>query len=486
MMDDASDEDPLRNSARDLSELNTRMSAAAGVRLLGDRLFLVASGPQTSLSFLKALAIFVIAVGGATAIRTALLPYVSALPFVFYFPAIVIVGVFAGGKWGFASLIASVLLAWYLFIPPEFSFDISTRDALGLVVFALSGSFVLAFPLLLRQSLVRLRASELRYRQLAGAASGLTWVTNAQGQIQEPQEAWTLLTGMAWPTYRGYGWISAIHPDDVEKVRLGWLSTSSDASIEFRIKLAHSSQYRWFVRRSTPVGTGDGDTEEWLHAMVDVDDLKSVQERLEIINGELRHRLKNLMTVIGAIVKQSRPKNDPAINDFIDKFLGRLYAILRTGEAVLASKTREPAIREVADLALAPFIADKGPRQIHFEGPYVIVSEPTAGSLALAFHELATNSIKYGALAAENGAVALTWRIEESKDIKRVSIEWKESGGAPPQQPAREGFGTRVIQAAVAREQTPDVRQQFEPDGLRCTISYDSRAPARAMLAIDA
>jgi PAS domain S-box-containing protein len=480
-MDGASDEDPLRNSARDLSELKTRVGAAAAFRSLSDRLFLAASGPQSSLGFLKALAIFVIAVGGATAIRTALLPYVSGLPFIFYFPAIVIVGVFAGSRWGFASLIASVLLAWYLFVPPEFSFDISTRDALGLVVFAFSGSFVLVFPLLLRQSLVRLRASELRYRQLAGAASGLTWVTNAQGQIQEPQGAWTQLTGMAWPSFRGHGWLSAIHPNDVEKVSLGWLATSSDASIEFRIKLAHSGQYRWFVRRSTPVVTGGGDTEEWLHAMVDVDDLKNVQERLEIINGELRHRLKNLMAVIGAIVKQSRPKNDPAINDFIDKFLGRLYAILRTGEAVLASKTREPAIREIADLALAPFIAGKGPRQIHFDGPHVIVSEPTAGSLALAFHELATNSIKYGALAAENGVVALTWRLEEPKGIKRVCIAWKESGGAPPQQPAHEGFGTRVIQAAVTREQNSDVRVQFEPDGLRCTISYDARASERVM-----
>ena len=297
--------------------------------------------------------------------------YFTGLPYIFYFPAIVIVGVLAGARWGIAALAASVLLAWYVFIAPAFSFEIAaSSDVIGLVVFSLSGSVVLVFPLLLRASLDQLQASETRYRQLAS-------------------------------------------------------------------KLALA------------------------------------QERQEILNAELRHRLKNLMAVMGGIANQSRRKDDPAINAFLDQFLGRVYAILRTGEAVLATSSRQPPLGEVAQLALAPFLGAEGKGPILITGPRVTLSEQTAGSLALAFHELATNSLKYGALSAKDGEAGLTWSIG---DDGRLCIEWKERGGPPPQPPTREGFGTRVIRMAVAREGNGQVETMFEPDGLRCKISYELRA----------
>ena len=182
------------------------------------------------------------------------------------------------------------------------------------------------------------------------------------------------------------------------------------------------------------------------------------------------------MSVIGGIANQSRHRDNPPVNAFLDEFLGRIYAILRTGEAVLATTSRQPPIREVAQMALAPFIDNKEPGLIRIDGPKITVMEQTAGSLALAFHELATNSLKYGALSADGGKVDLVWSRQGDKE---VSIQWKESGGPPPQPPAREGFGTRVIRLAVAREKNSHVEMTFDPDGLCCRMTYEWSPPAR-------
>ena len=134
-------------------------------------------------------------------------------------------------------------------------------------------------------------------------------------------------------------------------------------------------------------------------------------------------------------------------------------------------------LAEVIPAALAPFTSDHQARFL-IDGPSLLLREQTVGSIALACHELATNAAKYGALAAQQGKVAINWRRAPDGDGERVTLEWIERGGAPVEKPTRQGFGTRIIKAAVSREANGQVSLDYLPAGLECRMSFALVRPA--------
>jgi two-component sensor histidine kinase len=107
------------------------------------------------------------------------------------------------------------------------------------------------------------------------------------------------------------------------------------------------------------------------------------------------------------------------------------------------------------------------------EGPNVEVGPQCAVAFSMAVHELATNAIKYGALSAETGRVDITW----SAAVDRFHWQWRERGGPPVVAPARTGFGSRMIERALALQLSGKVAIDYAPSGLVCTIE----APLAAM-----
>src|SRR5690606_22043552 len=96
--------------------------------------------------------------------------------------------------------------------------------------------------------------------------------------------------------------------------------------------------------------------------------------------------------------------------------------------------------------------------------------------VGMALHELATNALKYGALASAGGHVTVGWDNPDDT----FSIWWHESGGAPVRPPERTGFGTTVIQDLPRRALDAAVELEYAPDGLRWSLSCDSSALAGA------
>ena len=205
----------------------------------------------------------------------------------------------------------------------------------------------------------------------------------------------------------------------------------------------------------------------------DITERKRAAEQQELLLGEMRHRVKNLSAVIEALARQSRPRDVPAVDAFVNDFLGRVRALLSTGELTLGSPKRNVELNQLIEKVLKPFGDSNGSSRLTFEGPRLVLSEQTAAGLALAFHELATNSLKYGALKAENGRVVIAWSIQATEGAHRVEIVWKETGGKRVRpNPARHGFGSRVINQAVARERDARTELCFETDGLRCRFEF--------------
>jgi two-component sensor histidine kinase len=190
----------------------------------------------------------------------------------------------------------------------------------------------------------------------------------------------------------------------------------------------------------------------------------------DLVLGESRHRLKNLITIIGALAKNSRRPNETSIEAYLTRFLGRLHALGEAADQVLARRHADVEIGELITATLKPFMSEK--RRLSLSGPRFLVSAQTGGSLALAVHELATNALKYGALSQPTGTVQLSWALRAEGSGQRLVMDWREAGGPSVRPPTEEGFGTRLIRTTAANEKEASVELSFAATGLVCTISF--------------
>ncbi|HEY8696124.1 MAG TPA: PAS domain S-box protein [Rhizomicrobium sp.] len=203
----------------------------------------------------------------------------------------------------------------------------------------------------------------------------------------------------------------------------------------------------------------------------DITERKRAEERRALLMGELKHRTANLAAVITAIASQSRPKDSPVVDRFVDSLLGRIRNLLAVGELVVASNSRTPDLREVVRAALEPFLGT--PPRIAIEGPSLTIPEQLASGLALAFHELATNAIKYGALSPDGGTVSVSWTVAPAQDGRRVEMLWQERDGPAVAAPAGSGFGSRVIRSALASARNGSVDLDYAAHGLKCRFAFE-------------
>jgi PAS domain S-box-containing protein len=209
----------------------------------------------------------------------------------------------------------------------------------------------------------------------------------------------------------------------------------------------------------------------------DITDRRRLIEQQNLMLGEMQHRVKNLAAVIDGLARQSQPPGDPAVAAFVTVFLGRIHALLSTGELVVTSSSRQADLRQVLEQVLRPFVDPAKPSPVTLDGPPLPLPEHTAGALALAIHELATNALKYGALKAADGRISVGWSVQSVAEGRRVRLEWKETGGPPlSAPPKRQGFGSRVIGSAVSREPGGKSEVVFEPDGLLCRFEFIASA----------
>jgi PAS domain S-box-containing protein len=208
----------------------------------------------------------------------------------------------------------------------------------------------------------------------------------------------------------------------------------------------------------------------------DISERRRAQQQQDLLLGEMKHRTRNFVAVVSAIARQSRPKDAPEAAAVLDLFAGRLLALLSIGEIVVHSASRQASLQSLFEATLKPFENPQQKARIELSGPALEVSEQTAGGLALAVHELATNALKYGALKTDTGRVSLNWSVD---DAGRVVNEWKESGGQPvASEPTRKGFGSRVISSAVSSEQNGSSTLRFDRGGVCCRFEFQAPRPS--------
>jgi PAS domain S-box-containing protein len=148
-----------------------------------------------------------------------------------------------------------------------------------------------------RQSILEiLRHSEERYRYLAEAIPQLVWTTDAQGKCDFVNNNWLNYTGMKSEQTLGFGWMVALHPDDIEITRKLWgeaVKTGQLFEIEYRFKRADDNSYRWLLARALPLKDQGGCVVKWFGTCTDVHEQKQIlQERAQLLELEQNARAK--------------------------------------------------------------------------------------------------------------------------------------------------------------------------------------------------
>jgi PAS domain S-box-containing protein len=272
-------------------------------------------------------------------------------------------------------------------------------------------------------------------------------------------------------------WTTFIHPEDadrfpVHREKLHAIRAGEVLFWEFRMRDA-SNNWRWFQSRDSLLSSNSSGAPLLIVGSAsEITEQKDAEQRKELLADEMRHRARNLVAIVQAIGRMSRPKGQPEVNKYIDTFMGRLLTLLNTGGIVLSSASRTADLAAIAESTLAPFGGETGLSRISIKGPALGLPERIAGGLALAFHELATNAVKYGALSVERGVVSLTWDVFMQGNEALVKIEWMETGGPPVSPPSSDGFGGLVVRQSVSREPGGEVAFDYAPQGLRCRLTF--------------
>ena len=187
------------------------------------------------------------------------------------------------------------------------------------------------------------------------------------------------------------------------------------------------------------------------------------EQRQRLLINELNHRVKNTLATVQAIAFQTL-KGDIALAEARNRFEARLMALSRAHNLLTARNWEGASLARIIADATEYLAGEQG--RFAIRGDEVPLAPRPALALALAFHELATNAAKYGALSAEGGRVSISWRAEGGL----LRIEWRESGGPPVAPPERRGFGSRLIERGLAADLGGRAELDFGPDGLVCTI----------------
>jgi two-component system CheB/CheR fusion protein len=335
-----------------------------------------------------------------------------------------------------------------------------------------------------RMATEELRQSELRFRTLAEGMPQLAWRAADGGAWTWCSPQWTDYTGQDAAAARGMGWLQAFHPDDREAARGGWAiaQDSGVLDIEGRILHAAEDRYRHFRTRALPVRDGQGRVLEWIGTSTDVDDLVRLQEQQSVLVSELQHRTRNLMAVVHAVTMRTL-KGVTTLTDFRKCIDDRLQALARV-QGLLSR--REAGLRVPFDSLLREELSAHVPLDEQGNGDRVSVAGPhgvalrsaIVQTLALALHELATNAVKYGALATPQGQLRVEWGTRpRDGDQQTLWIDWRETGvtdiAGADARPRGSGYGRELLERALPYQLGARTGYAFEPDGVHCTIEIE-------------
>jgi PAS domain S-box-containing protein len=254
-----------------------------------------------------------------------------------------------------------------------------------------------------------------------------------------------------------------LHPDDVDSLRAvvaHFKMGAQSYETEFRI-VRPDGEVRWCAGTAAATVDKGGHIVRVSGVTVDITERKRAEERQNLLTREVDHRAKNALALAQSIVRLTRGTD---VKDYIQAVEGRINALARVHTILSLSSWQGAEIAKLVDEELAPYATGA---QIELSGPEIQLQPATAQTLALALHELVTNSAKYGALSALSGRLKIQWKVQAGV----FQLLWEERGGPPVEKPVSRGFGTRSVIASIESQLKGRAEFDWRPEGLICRLS---------------
>jgi two-component sensor histidine kinase len=308
--------------------------------------------------------------------------------------------------------------------------------------------------------------------RLAVAAAGVAlWAWNVDTDLLTMDARGFELWGMPWSDKVTFEELSShIHPADRDRVRSAFAATRAvlgEYETDFRILIG--DEVRWIAARGQGEDVGIvGRT--MFGIFLDVTGRKQAEEGHELLAGEMSHRVKNLLAIASGLTTITS-RSATSIEDMALELTGRLTALGRAHDLVRPLSAGQGAAALLGDLVsilLAPYDdlgAFKGRIRVAVERTGV--GETAATGIALVIHELATNSMKYGALSVPTG----TLDVSSATEANYIVLTWLERGGPAVEAPnAPAGFGSQLVSRSVSSQLGGSIAYDWSEGGLIVTL----------------
>jgi two-component sensor histidine kinase len=209
--------------------------------------------------------------------------------------------------------------------------------------------------------------------------------------------------------------------------------------------------------------------------LTEITERKRAEEQQTMLVAELNHRVKNILAVVQAVASQTM-RTAPSLDAFKVAFAGRIQALAIAHDILTRTRWIGIGFSELLRAVLAPY-READEARVTLAGPPVLLPARAVVPLSMAFHELATNASKYGALSQPTGTLQLEWNVTNN-GTARVEMTWGEAGGPtiePGDKPS--GFGTALLQRVIESDLEGSIDLHFEPHGLRGVMTFPLHPP---------
>jgi len=317
---------------------------------------------------------------------------------------------------------------------------------------------------------------EERLRRMIEGVPQIAWSADSQGNFDYFNARWREITG-DYPPKVAEEWRPYIHPEDSDQVFGEWercFETGDEFESEYRLRQKDGS-WAWVLAQALPVAEGEEGLRRWFGTITDIDEVHQALEARDMLAKELSHRIKNIFAVvIGlATLKASKaPEHKPFAQDLTEI----LHALSRAHDFVRPTNTADQEnLHGLLAALFAPYRDAQSSPRVRVSGVDARITARAATPLALVFHELATNSAKYGALSNDAGHVELVARDEGDN----LAIRWSEHGGPPVASgKVKDGFGSRLVEMSIRGQLQGTMKRQFHDSGLVVDLTVSKSAIA--------
>ena len=214
----------------------------------------------------------------------------------------------------------------------------------------------------------------------------------------------------------------------------------------------------------------------------DISDRNRAERQRALLVNELNHRVKNTLATVQSIVAQTL-RNEPDPVQARKSIEGRLIMLSRAHDVLTRETWGNPKLHEIVNEAISAFQTSRD--RINVDGTEVRLVPRQALALSMALHELATNATKHGALSVDQGTVSLHWELSKTTAGRKLHLRWREKNGPLVKKPTRRGFGSRLLEAGLARDLNGEVTVNYAADGLTCEIEFPLPLAGQATLNVE-